>query len=206
MPTAVQHIYPNPFTAIHWTWPRRSSFLLNPCRQPNITLRIMDGFYMVYRFYIDHSKNLKISYSFLESKDKFGGTVFTLYKTYSPKHFEHKIHILFADLTRRAASLQEGPAKDHMVGQQRQARRQDHMEGASTIALIVWFNCPAKIKMEGRVLLPRLPKSHGGPHLCRPVLPLRLLSRDWGCNWGRAQAAEGNRFDKIQKFFCDPDL
>ena len=43
-----------------------------------------------------HSKNLKISYSFLESKDKFGGTVFTLYKkTYSPRHFKNKIHIFY---------------------------------------------------------------------------------------------------------------
>ena len=44
-------------------------------------------------FILTHSKNLKISYSFLESKDKFGGTVFTLYKkTYSPRHFKHKTH------------------------------------------------------------------------------------------------------------------
>ena len=99
-----------------------------------------------------------------------------------------------------------------MVGQQRQARRQDHMEGASIIASIAWLS--------GSIARPR--SRWKGVSYCRdcrdcpnhmvdrtfrrPVLPPRLLSRDWGCNWGRAQAAEGNRFDKIQKSFCDPDL
>ena len=143
-------------------------------------------------------------------EDKFGGTVFTLNKkTYSPRHFKHKTHTSYLLTSLEGQQVCE-------IDQLKITWLGNNVKHGGKIT---WRARPSLPRLSGSTARPR--SRWKGVSYCRdcpnhmadrtfPIVdqssPLRLLSRDWGCNWGRAQAAEGNRFDKIQKSFCDPDL